>query len=115
MLTAMANRVHTVYRIGMAKTRKITVTVPEDTAATLEQWREAGRISSVSEYVSTQIQAGMQRAATIRSIETVMGGRPELALINRARRTLGLPPMTEAEADAASAEAWATEPGAGAA
>jgi Arc/MetJ-type ribon-helix-helix transcriptional regulator len=101
----------------MAKTRKVTVTVPEDIAATLEQWRDAGRISSVSEYVTAQVQAGMQRAAMLRSIETVYGGaagpaRPPLAAINRSRRLLGLPELTPEQAEAVSAEAWATEPGA---
>ncbi|MFI9504130.1 hypothetical protein [Nocardia sp. NPDC052566] len=100
----------------MAKTRKVTVTVPEDVAATLEQWRAAGRIKSVSEYVASQVQAGMDRATSLRMAETVHGGaagpkRPPLDAINRGRALQGLPPLTEAEADAISAEAWATAPG----
>ncbi|QIS13660.1 hypothetical protein [Nocardia arthritidis] len=98
------------------KTRKVTVTIPEDVAATLEQWREDGRIKSVSEYVTNQLQAGMNRAASLRAVETVHGGtngpkRPPLEFINRGRALQGLPPLTEAQADAISAQAWATEPG----
>jgi Arc/MetJ-type ribon-helix-helix transcriptional regulator len=101
----------------MAKTRKVTVTVPEDVAATLEKWRDTGRISSVSEYVTAQVQAGMARAAALRRIETVYGGeagpaRPPLEAINRARRLLELPELALDQAAAVSAEAWATEPGA---
>lgn len=100
----------------MAKTRKVTVTVPEDIATTLEQWRETGRISSVSEYVTRQVQAGMDRAASLRAVETVHGGaagpkRPPLEFINRGRALQGLAPLSEAEADAISAEAWSTAPG----
>ncbi len=98
------------------KTRKVTVTVPEDIAATLEKWRDTGRIKSVSQYITSQVQAGMDRATGLRAIESAYGGpdgpkRPPLNEINRARRLLELPPLTEAEADAISAEAWATAAG----
>ncbi|CAM2974801.1 hypothetical protein SKPI104516_12635 [Skermania piniformis] len=91
----------------------MTVTVPEDIAATLEQWRDSGRIKSVSQYITSQILAGMNRAAALRTVESACGGadepkRPPLDEINRARRLLELPPFTEAEAEAISAEAWAT-------
>ncbi|MGW4774222.1 hypothetical protein ACWEO2_40040 [Nocardia sp. NPDC004278] len=97
------------------KTRKVTVTIPEDVASTLEQWREDGRIKSVSEYVTDQLQAGMDRAASLRAVETVHGGasgpkRPPLEFINRGRALQGLPPLTEDQADAISTQAWATAP-----
>jgi len=102
------------------KTRKVTVTVPEDMAATLEQWRDAGRIPSVSEYVTSQVKAGMDRAESLRRIETIIGGpdsprRPDLEHINRVQALLGLPPLTEADADAVSAEVWGTGAQSGAA
>uniref|UniRef100_UPI003F495937 hypothetical protein n=1 Tax=Nocardia suismassiliense TaxID=2077092 RepID=UPI003F495937 len=107
---------HTRYDFGMANTRKVTVTIPESVAATLEQWRAAGQITSVSEYVTRQLQAGMDRAASLRAAESVHGGqsgpkRPPLEFINRGRQLQGLAPLTEAEAEAISAEAWATAPG----
>ncbi|WP_433716885.1 hypothetical protein ACQP2U_43720 (plasmid) [Nocardia sp. CA-084685] len=97
------------------KTRKITVSVPETVASTLEQWRADGRITSVSEYVSDQVQAGMDRDASLRAVETVHGGaagpkRPPLEIINHGRALQGLTPLTEAQADTISAQAWATAP-----
>lgn len=112
----LAPQRHTSYAFGMAKTRKVTVTVPEELVATLEQWREAGRIKSVSEYITSQVQAGMDRAASIRTVEAAYGGaagpkRPPLEFINRGRKLQGLEPLTEAQADAISAAAWSTASG----
>lgn len=95
------------------KTRKITITVPEEIAVTLEAWRESGAIASVSEYATRQLRVAMARAGAIRLSETVYGGaggpkRPPLDAINAGRALQGLAPLTEQQADAVSAEAWAT-------
>ncbi|RDI68630.1 hypothetical protein [Nocardia pseudobrasiliensis] len=39
------------------KTRNVTVSLPEDVAATLESWCESGRIASIGEYLSSRVRA----------------------------------------------------------
>ncbi|WP_194833343.1 ribbon-helix-helix domain-containing protein [Nocardia sp. XZ_19_369] len=80
------------------KTRKVTVTLPEELVATLESWRASGRIESVSAFVSEAVQGRISRAQSLAKLEQVLGGRPPLDLINRARAVQGLPPLSEEEA-----------------
>ncbi|MEU7144253.1 ribbon-helix-helix domain-containing protein [Nocardia sp. NPDC046473] len=80
------------------KTRKVTVTLPEELLAMLETWRAGGHIESVSAFVSEAVQARINRAQSLAKLEQVLGGRPPLDLINRARAMQGLPPLSEEEA-----------------
>ncbi|MFD6163344.1 ribbon-helix-helix domain-containing protein [Nocardia sp. NPDC060256] len=80
------------------KTRKVTVTLPEELLAMLETWRAGGHIESVSAFVSEAVQARINRAQSLAKLEQVLGGRPPLDLINRARAVQGLPPLSEEEA-----------------
>ncbi|WP_433654048.1 ribbon-helix-helix domain-containing protein [Nocardia sp. CA-128927] len=80
------------------KTRKVTVTLPDELLATLEAWRAGGRIESVSAFVSEAVQSRINRAQSLAKLEQVLGGRPPLDLINRARAAQGLPPLSEEEA-----------------
>ncbi|MEV0294454.1 hypothetical protein [Nocardia sp. NPDC050710] len=75
------------------RTRKVTITVPEEIADTLDQWRDGGRITSVSAFVSESVQARMDRERSLATIEAVYGGRPPLDMINHGRELLGLPPL----------------------
>ncbi|MFI9504035.1 hypothetical protein [Nocardia sp. NPDC052566] len=79
-------------------TRKVTITVPEEVAATLDQWKAAGRIESVSGFVAESVRARIDRAESLAKIEEITGGRPPLDLINRARAMQGLPPLPDKEA-----------------
>ncbi|WP_141717468.1 hypothetical protein [Nocardia altamirensis] len=80
------------------KTRKVTVTLPEDLVATLEAWRDSGRIESVAAFVAESVCARVGDAQSLAKLEEVFGGRPPLDLINRARAAQGLPPLSEEEA-----------------
>jgi len=85
------------YLSGMArvkKTRKVTVTVPEEVAETLDQWAKSGQIESVSRYVSDSVQRRIRREEAISAWENVIGGRPPADLIDRARAARGLPPRS---------------------
>ncbi len=89
------------YPSGMARerrTRKITVTMPEEIAATLDDWRSSGRIESISAFVAESVKARVDRAESLSRIEQIFGGRPPLDLINRARAVQGLPPLSEEDA-----------------
>lgn len=89
------------YSFGMARerrTRKITVTMPEEVAATLDEWRSKGRIESVSAFVAESVKVRVDRAQSLARIEQVFGGRPPLDLINKARAVQGLPPLSEEDA-----------------
>ncbi|MBF6136380.1 hypothetical protein IU501_25670 [Nocardia otitidiscaviarum] len=79
------------------RTRKITVTMPEEIATTLDDWRRSGRIESVSAFVAESVKARVDRAQSLARIEEVFGGRPPLDLINKARAVQGLPPLSEEE------------------
>ncbi|GAB2633017.1 hypothetical protein ACWDYH_33295 [Nocardia goodfellowii] len=86
------------------KTRKVTITLPEEIAATLDLWRARGQISSVSAYVADSVKARMDRAELDRvealaKVEEVIGGPPPLEMINRARAMQGLPPLSQKEFD----------------
>ncbi|WP_330180756.1 ribbon-helix-helix domain-containing protein [Nocardia sp. NBC_01503] len=81
------------------RTRKITVTVPEEIAATLDDWRSKGRIESISAFVAESVKNRVDRAESLARIEQVFGGRPPLDLINRARAVQGLPPLPEEDVD----------------
>lgn len=81
----------------------MTVTVPEEMAATLESWREDGRIESVSQFVTESVQQRMDRAESLAAIERVYGGRPPLEMVNQGRAMLGLPPLTDDEYGAGAA------------
>ncbi|GAA5050263.1 ribbon-helix-helix domain-containing protein [Nocardia callitridis] len=81
------------------RTRKVTVTLPEDVVATLEAWRAEGRIESVSAFVSDSVRSRIGTAESLAKIEEVFGGRPPLDLINRARAAQGLPPLPEEGTD----------------
>ncbi|MEV6428063.1 MULTISPECIES: hypothetical protein [unclassified Nocardia] len=85
------------------KTRKVTVTVPEEIAVTLDKWREGGRIESVSQFVAESVRQRMDRAQSVATIERVYGGKPPLEMINHGRALLGLPPLTEDEYAAGAA------------
>ncbi|MBF6302298.1 hypothetical protein IU459_32865 [Nocardia amamiensis] len=85
------------------QTRKVTVTVPEEVAATLDNWRDGGTIESVSAFVAESIQAAVDRQKSLATIESVYGGRPPLEMINRGRELLGLPPLSSDEHPAAGA------------
>ncbi|MGY2062386.1 hypothetical protein ACW9HQ_46535, partial [Nocardia gipuzkoensis] len=76
------------------RTRKVTVTVPEEVAATLDSWRDGGRIESVSAFVAESVQARLDRERSMAAIESVYGGRPPLDMVNHGRRLLGLPPLS---------------------
>lgn len=76
-------------------TRKVTITVPEDVAATLDGWKADGRIESVSAFVAETVRARIDRAQSLAKIEEISGGRPPLELINRARAMQGLPPLPD--------------------
>ncbi|PXX70936.1 ribbon-helix-helix CopG family protein [Nocardia tenerifensis] len=80
------------------KTRKVTVTLPEELLAMLENWRADGRIESVSAFVAEAVQARVDHTQSLAKLEQVLGGRPPLDLINRARAAQGLPPLSEEEA-----------------
>ncbi|MEU4342002.1 ribbon-helix-helix domain-containing protein [Nocardia sp. NPDC023852] len=80
------------------RTRKVTVTLPEDIVAILERWRAAGNIDSVSAFVAASVRAGINQSESLAKLEEVFGGRPPLDLINRARAAQGLPPLSEEEA-----------------
>ncbi|WP_297624634.1 hypothetical protein [Nocardia sp.] len=80
------------------RTRKITVTMPEEVAATLDEWRNKGRIESISAFVAESVKVRVDRAESLARIEQVFGGRPPLDLINRARAVQGLPPLAEEDA-----------------
>jgi Arc/MetJ-type ribon-helix-helix transcriptional regulator len=75
------------------KTRKVTVTVPEEVAETLDQWAKSGQIESVSRYVSDSILRRMNREEALATWEGVIGGRPPAEMIDRARAARGLPPL----------------------
>ncbi|MFF0633061.1 hypothetical protein ACFYTS_11215 [Nocardia sp. NPDC004151] len=79
------------------RTRKITVTMPEDIAATLDDWRSSGRIASISAFVAESVKARVDRADSLARLENALGGRPPLDLINRARAVQGLPPISDDE------------------
>ncbi|WP_306361753.1 hypothetical protein [Nocardia sp. CC227C] len=79
------------------RTRKITVTMPEEIATTLDDWRRSGRIESVSAFVAESVKARVDRAQSLARIEEVFGGRPPLDLINKARAVQGLPPLSDEE------------------
>jgi Arc/MetJ-type ribon-helix-helix transcriptional regulator len=85
------------------KTRKVTVTVPEEIAVTLDKWRAGGKIESVSQFVSESIRQRMDRTQSVATIERVYGGRPPLEMVNRGRELLGLAPLTEDEYSAGAA------------
>ncbi|WP_405163961.1 ribbon-helix-helix domain-containing protein [Nocardia sp. NBC_01499] len=80
------------------RTRKVTVTLPEELVTTLERWRAEGRIESLSAFVSESVLARLNTAESLAKLEEVFGGRPPLDLINRARATQGLPPLSEEDA-----------------
>ncbi|GAB2442326.1 hypothetical protein ACWCW7_35405 [Nocardia tengchongensis] len=79
------------------RTRKITVTMPEEIAATLDDWRSSGRIASISAFVAESVKARVDRADSLARLENALGGRPPLDLINRARAVQGLPPLSDEE------------------
>lgn len=79
------------------RTRKITVSMPEEIAATLDDWRAAGRIESISSFVAESVRARVNRTESLARLENALGGRPPLDLINRARAVQGLPPLPEKE------------------
>ncbi|MFI6865733.1 hypothetical protein [Nocardia sp. NPDC050406] len=79
------------------RTRRITVTMPEEIATTLDRWRSSGRIESVSAFVTESVRARVDRAESLARIEEVFGGRPPLDLINKARAVQGLPPLSDEE------------------
>lgn len=72
--------------------------MPEEIAATLDDWRDSGRIESVSAFVAESVRVRVNRAESLARLETVFGGRPPLDLINRARAVQGLPPLSDEEA-----------------
>ncbi|AFU03153.1 hypothetical protein [Nocardia brasiliensis] len=80
------------------RTRKVTVTLPEELVSTLERWRAEGRIESVAAFVAESVFARLGTAESLAKLEEVFGGRPPLELINRARAIQGLPPLSEEEA-----------------
>ncbi|MTL13844.1 hypothetical protein GL307_20405 [Nocardia seriolae] len=51
------------------RTRKITVTMPEDIAATLDDWRSTGRIASISSFVAESVKARVDRAESLARLE----------------------------------------------
>lgn len=89
------------------RTRKITVTMPEEIATTLDLWRRSGRIESVSAFVAESVKARVDRTESLARIEEIFGGRPPLDLINKARAVQGLPPLSESDEEATGDHAGA--------
>lgn len=81
------------YDFGMAKTRKVTVTVPEHVANTLSKWVESGDIDSVSAYVAESVQQRMNRDESLRKLAAVFDGPPPADLVADVLRKLGRPDL----------------------
>ncbi|NKY51783.1 hypothetical protein [Nocardia vermiculata] len=78
----------------MAETKKVTISVPKDDVSTLERWKASGRIENLSAYVSAALRDRMDRDISLDAIEATFGGVPPLELVNQARRTQGLAPLS---------------------
>jgi Arc/MetJ-type ribon-helix-helix transcriptional regulator len=72
----------------MAKTKKVTVTVPKDVAATLEGWTKSGNIASVSAYVSESVQQRMSRDTSLQKLEAAFGRRPDPGMVDAVVRRM---------------------------
>ncbi|MFI5778577.1 hypothetical protein [Nocardia sp. NPDC051570] len=77
----------------MAKTRKVTVTVPEQVADTLSKWAESGDIDSVSAYVAESVQQRMNRDESLRRLAAAFGGPPPAEMVADVLRKLGRPDL----------------------
>ncbi|QIS02708.1 hypothetical protein F5X71_10580 [Nocardia brasiliensis] len=71
------------------------MTVPEDVAATLDQWVQTGVIESVSQFVADTVTRRASRTESLTRWEKAIGGRPSAELIDRVRASHGLPPRID--------------------
>lgn len=74
------------------KTRTVKLTVPEEVAATLDRWMEAGVIESPSQFVADVVARRSSREESLGRWESATGGRPSAELIDQVRASHGLPP-----------------------
>jgi antitoxin ParD1/3/4 len=77
------------YTFGMAKTKKVTITVPSEVADALTEWADTGRIRSVSAFVAESVQQRMERETSLAKLKQAFGAPPPTDLVDRVLRKLG--------------------------